>query len=134
VEPAAAEEIAMSDSGLRFIETPVEDDRIIAYEIDGHFSVEDMRAFNDRIEAFAAAGKKARLYQDMTGSDGFDIEVVAEKLRNMGTIWRTVERIAVIDDSRWMEVYIGIVDHLTPQQMRHFSPDEKDAAFEWLTS
>ena len=41
-----------------------------------------------------------------------------------GTVME-VERVAVIDDSRWMQLYIGVMDHLTPQDMRHFSPDER---------
>jgi len=37
-------------------------------------------------------------------------------------------------DSRWLEFYIGVVDAITPQQVKHFAPNERDEAFAWLTS
>jgi hypothetical protein len=50
----------------------------------------------------------------------------------VGTLWKGIEKVAIVGDSRWLEIYIGIMDHLTPQELRHFSPDEKDVAFRWL--
>jgi hypothetical protein len=37
-------------------------------------------------------------------------------------------------DSRWLEFYIGVVDAITPQQVKHCAPSERDEAFAWLTS
>ena len=42
------------------------------------------------------------------------------------------EKVAVVGDARWLELYISIADHLTPQQVRHFSTDQKAEAFAWL--
>jgi hypothetical protein len=39
-----------------------------------------------------------------------------------------------VGDARWLEIYISLVDHLTPQQMKYFERSEKDEAFAWLTS
>jgi hypothetical protein len=122
----------MSDSGIRFIEPPVADERLVAIEISGHFTADDMRAFMDRFEAVTSKGRKVRLYQDMRGYDGFDLDALTEKLKNMGTLWSGLEKAALVGDKRWLEVYVGIVDHLTPQELRHFSPEEKDEAFRWL--
>ena len=124
----------MSDSGIRFIDPPEPNERVLAYEIAGDFTGDDMRVFVERLEKIANSGQKALLYQDMVDRGSFDFETIKVKIQNLGTIWRSVEKIAVVGDARWLEVYIGIVDHLTPQQMKYFDRAEKDEAFAWLTS
>ena len=62
------------------------------------------------------------------------IQNIKVKIQNLGTIWRSVEKIAIVGDARWLEIYISLVDHLTPQQMKYFERSQKAEAFEWLTS
>jgi hypothetical protein len=124
----------MSDSGIRFIDPPQPNERVLAYEITGHFTGDDMRTFIEKLENISNSGQKALLYQDMAERGGVDFEALTEKLKNLGTIWRAVEKIAVVGEARWLEIYIGIVDHLTPQQMKYFDRSEKDEAFAWLTA
>jgi len=124
----------MSESAVRFIDPPVADDRIVAVEMHGQFTAEDMKAVAARIEAVVGRGQKALLYNDMSGYEGFDLGALAEKFKHMRTLWTGIEKYAVIGDKRWVEVYIKIADPLTPQQLRHFSSDEKEEAFAWLTA
>ena len=124
----------MSGSGIRFIDPPEPNERLLAYEISGDFTGDDMRTFVERLEKIANSGKKALLYQDMVDRGSFDFETIKVKLQNLGTIWRSVEKIAIVGDARWLEVYISILDHLTPHQMKYFERSEKDEAFAWLTS
>jgi hypothetical protein len=124
----------MSEPGIRFIDPPDPNERLLAYEISGNFTGDDMRAFVECLEKIANSGQKALLYQDMVDRGSFDFETIKVKIQNLGTIWRSVEKIAVVGDARWLEIYIGIVDHLTPQQMKYFERSEKDEAFAWLTS
>ncbi len=124
----------MSESAIRFIDPPQPNERLLAYEISGDFTGDDMRTFVERLEKIAASGRKALLYQDMVDRGSFDFEAIKVKYQNLGTIWRSVEKIAIVGDARWLEIYIGILDHLTPQQMKYFERSEKDEAFAWLTS
>ena len=124
----------MSESGIRFIDPPEPNARVLAYELTGDFTGDDMRAFVERLEKIAGSGQKALLYQDMVDRGSFDFETIKVKIQNLGTIWRSVEKIAIVGDARWLEIYISIVDHLTPQQMKYFERSEKDEAFAWLTS
>ena len=123
----------MSDSGIRFIDPPQPNERVLAYELTGDFTGDDMRTFIERLEKISNSGQKALLYQDMTDRGSVDFEAITEKFKNLGTIWRAVEKIAVVGDRRWLEIYIGIVDHLTPQQMKYFDHSQKAEAFAWLT-
>ena len=124
----------MSESGIRFIDPPEPNERLLAYELAGDFTGDDMRTFVERIEKIASSGHKALLYQDMVDRGSFDFETIKVKLQNLGMIWRSVEKIALIGDARWLEIYVGVADHLTPQQMKYFDRSEKDEAFAWLNS
>ena len=124
----------MNESGIRFIDPPEPNERLLAYELAGDFTGDDMRTFVERIEKIASSGNKALLYQDMVDRGSFDFETIKVKLQNLGMIWRSVEKIAIIGDARWLEIYVGVADHLTPQQMKYFDRSEKDEAFAWLNS
>ncbi len=124
----------MSESAIRFIDPPQPNERLLAYELSGDFTGDDMRTFVERLEKIADSGRKALLYQDMVARGSFDFETIRVKIQNLGTIWRSVEKIAIVGDARWLEIYIGILDHLTPQHMKYFERSEKDEAFAWLTS
>ena len=124
----------MSESAIRFIDPPEPNERLLVYEISGDFTGDDMRSFVERLEKIANSGQKALLYQDIVDRGSFDFETIKVKIQNLGIIWRSVEKIAIVGDARWLEIFIGILDHLTPQQMKYFERSEKDEAFAWLTS
>ena len=123
----------MSEQGIKFIDPPQANDRLIAAEMHGNFTADDMKAVAERIEAVVAAGNKVLLYVDMRGYEGFEMGAIAEKFRHMGALWSGIDKYAIVGDKRWVEIYIKIADPLTPQQLKHFSGDEADAAFAWLT-
>jgi hypothetical protein len=122
----------MSESGIHFIDPPTPNERLLAYEISGDFTGDDMRAIVERLEKIAEAGHKALLFQDISADYSWDFETIKVKFQNMGTILRSIEKMAIVGESKWMEIYIDIMDHLTPQQIKYFDHSEKDAAFAWL--
>ena len=122
----------MSESGIRFIEPPQPDDRVVAAEIDGQFTTEDMKALVGRLQSIVERGEKALLYIDMKNYKGFELGVASEKLKHIGMLWKALDKYAVIGDTRWMEIWIKIVDPLTHQEIRHFYPDKTDEAWVWL--
>jgi len=122
----------MSEAGYRFIDPPQPRDGLVAYEIFGHFTADDMRGMLEHLEAEIAKHGKLRLYQDVSEYGGVELAAVREKLKHMKTLWSGIERVAVVGDQRWMEIWIGIVDPVTPQDIRYFPTDDKDAAFAWL--
>ena len=90
----------MSESAIRFIDPPVPNERLLAYEISGDFTGDDMRTFVERLEKIANSGQKALLYQDIVDRGSFDFETIKVKIQNLGTIWRSVEKIAIVGDAR----------------------------------
>ena len=122
----------MSEPGYRLIDPPTPNDKIVAYELHGHFSADDMRGLLTHLESEMAARGKLRLYQDVSGYEGVELKAIGEKFKHMGKLWSGIEKVAVVGDQRWMEMWVGIVDPITPQQLKYFSVEEKDAAFAWL--
>lgn len=122
----------MSDSSMRFIEPPQPNDRVVAAEIDGQMTAEDMKAMVERLQAIVERGEKALLYVDMKDYEGFELGVVSEKLKHIAMLWKALDKYAIVGDKRWMETWIKIVDPLTQQEIRHFYPDKADEAWAWL--
>ncbi len=119
-------------SSMSFIESPQPNDRVVAAEINGRMTAEDMKALVGRLQPIVDRGEKALLYIGMEKYEGFDFGVMTEKLKNIGTLWKALDKYAVVGDKRWMEIWIKIVDPLSPQQIRHFYPDNTDEAWAWL--
>ena len=122
----------MTESNMHFIESPHPDDRVVAAEIDGQMTTEDMKTLCERLQSIVDRGEKSLLYIDMQNYEGFEFGVMSEKLKHMGMLWKALDKYAIVGASRWMEIWIKIVDPLTHQQIKHFSPEKTDAAWAWL--
>ena len=122
----------MSESGMRFIEPPQPADRAVAAEMNGQMTAEDMKALIERLQAIIDRGEKALLFVDMQNYEGFEFGAMSEKLKNMRMLWKALDKQAIVGASSWMEIWIKIVDPLTHQQIKHFSPDKTDEAWAWL--
>ena len=122
----------MSESSMHFIEPPQPNGRVVAAEINGRLTAEDMKALVGRLQPIVDRGEKALLYVDMENYEGFELGVVSEKLKHIGMLWKALDKYAIVGDTRWQEIWIKIVDPLTHQQIRHFYPDKADEAWAWL--
>ena len=124
----------MSETGVRFIDPPMPNDRIVAIEVVGTVTREEMQQVLARIETIVERGEKALLYQELAGFDGVEWGALVEKTKSMDTLWKGVERIAVVSKSKAYRFGVDkITDALTPMDMKSFEPQERDAAFAWLT-
>ena len=122
----------MSESGMRFIEPPHPNDRVVAAEASGRLTADDMEALVSRLQPIVDRGEKALLYVDMQEYEGSEMGVVTEKFRHIGVLRKGIDKYAVIGDSAWREFMIKIVDPLTSQQMKAFGADAADEAWAWL--
>jgi len=122
----------MSESGMQFIEPPQPDDRVVALKIDGELTTEDMKTLIERFRAIADRGEKARIFIEVESYEGWELGVATEKLKNIGMLWKSFDRYAFVGDQRWIEIWVKIIDPITPQHFRHFTPDKTDEAWAWL--
>ena len=123
----------MVRSSLHFVQPPQSNHRLVAAEIHGQLTVDDMKQLVEKMQEVADRDETVLLYLDMQSYQGFELGVIGEKLKNMRMLWNSLERYAVIGAARWMETWIDIVDPLTPQKIKHFAPEDTGDAWRWLT-
>ncbi len=108
---------------------------ILAYEVDGgDLTEEKADPLWARFDEAKTAGQKIRVYAEMRAIPHVQGGVILDKLKRMGTLFSTIERLAIVGDHGWLGVYEKIVDPITRFDIKHFTTDEEDAALEWLRS
>jgi hypothetical protein len=117
---------------IEYLDLGNEDAAVIGLRIRGRISGDDMAELIDRIESIRARGLKARLYLDLSAYAGYELPVVKEKLKHMGTLWGGIEKCAYVVDKAWMTTMIGLVDAVTPMHLRAFSTEEAATAKAWV--
>jgi hypothetical protein len=120
--------------GTAFVDLGTDDADVVGMKVTGKATAEMISDLVERLESIQRAGKKARLYLDLTAYDGYDLGVVKEKLAHMGTLWSGIERCAYVVDKGWMATMIGLVDAVTPMHLRAFGSDEDADARAWVLS
>ena len=98
----------------------------------GKLTLEDSRALFEAIEDHDRRGAKFRLLVDMRDFHGSELAVGWEKIHHLRATFHVVERIAVVGDQRWLEIWLKLAGHLVPLHVRHFHGDELAAAWAWL--
>ncbi|MFW2404290.1 MAG: STAS/SEC14 domain-containing protein [Gammaproteobacteria bacterium] len=106
---------------------------ILAYAVDeGEIAEEDVAPIWSRFSAAAESGSKIRIYAEMHAMPGVSGGLILEKLRHLKEIISTVERMALVGDAGWMEIYAKLADPITKAEIRHFTLDQSEAAKNWI--
>ena len=120
-------------TGLRILDIDDEEAGIVAYAVDGSKITEDEAApIWQRFEDAKASGRKIRVYAEMSGIPSSSGAVIVEKLKHLGSIMSTMERMAVVGDAGWMGIYAKIADPITKFDIKHFTTEQKDEAIAWI--
>jgi hypothetical protein len=117
---------------LELLEFDEPEGQLVAYAIHGKITAEDARPIFERFAAASEAGTKIRVFADMQDYGGFELDVIGEKVKHLGAIFKTIERMAVVGDAGWMAIWAKVFDPVTGPDLRHFSSDQGDAALAWL--
>ena len=103
------------------------------YSIDGGDIPEDASSIIwQRFDDAKAKGTTVRVYAEMSVLPKVSGKLVMEKLKRLGTIFSTVDRMAIVGDAGWMDIYAKIVDPFTKFEVKHFPVDQKEAAVAWI--
>ena len=120
--------------GLKILEIDNAETGILAYSIDGGDIPEKASAtIWQRFDEAKAKGEKIRLYAEMSALPKVSGKLVMDKLKRLGTIFSTVDRMAIVGYSGWMDIYAKIVNPITNFDVKHFTSDQKEEAIAWIT-
>lgn len=108
---------------------------ILAYEVDGgNLTEEKADPIWARFDDAKANDQKIRIYAEMHAIPHVQGGVILDKLKRMGTLFSTIDRLAIVGDHGWLGIYEKIADPITRFDIRHFTTDEADDALTWLKS
>lgn len=107
-------------------------DDLVEIVIDGRVSKAEFDAVATRLEAAIARHGKVRVLEEVRSFGGIEPSAfwadVKFGLRHLNDF----SRCAVVSDKRWIETFAKGMDKLIPCEIRHFPPDQIDAARAWL--
>jgi hypothetical protein len=119
--------------GLKILEIDNAELGILAYSVDGGDIPEEASSIIwQRFDDAKIKGEKIRIYAEMSALPKVSGKLVMEKLKRLGTIFSTVDRMAIVGDTGWMDVYAKIVDPITKFEVKHFTVDQKEEAIAWM--
>ncbi|MGF1466009.1 MAG: STAS/SEC14 domain-containing protein [Sandaracinaceae bacterium] len=129
----------MSDDhpkGLRLLEgIDDEEEGILAYAIEaGTLTDEEVAPIWTRFDDAKAAGRTIRILSEVSAIPSVEGKMVIDKLKRIGTILSTVERMAIVGDQGWIDLYTRVIDPITKPKIRHFTTSERDDAIAWIRS
>lgn len=128
-------EKTLVSSGIEYVDLKTDDPKVIGLKATGTVRSEALNDFIERVEEIRASGNKARVYVNLEDYDGFESAVAAEKFAHLDTLWNGIERCAyVVGTDNWMSKMVGLVDVVTPMNLRAFELDEDAEARDWLLS
>lgn len=107
---------------------------VIAYEIDGRITADDVDKLLLPLEAHMKGDEKINLLVRIKNYGGFDPAIVTDG-SIMGTKMNAIThlgRYAVVGAPKWMAAMAGTVGAMMPFEMRMFDASEDDAAWTWV--
>ena len=120
-------------TGVELLESDDVGNGILAYAIgSGEIDDERLAVIWRRFEDAAEAGTKVRIYAEMRAMPSIRGGIVMDKLKRLGTIMSVTERMAIVGDQGWLDLYAKIVDPITKPAIKHFTTDQKEEALAWV--
>lgn len=119
--------------GFKFLDFDDEANGILAYAVDGgEISAAEIEPIWRRFDDAKSAGKKVRIYAQMSAFPDVSGELIIEKFKHLGNILSSLERMAIVGDAGWIGIYARVVDPITRFDVRHFTLEQRDEAIAWL--
>lgn len=119
--------------GMSVIETDTPD--VLAFEIDGKVSEEDVEALARRFDTDGAGEKRPTLvigrisrFEGFEAKALFDDDLVRMKLAALSS----VKKYALVGGPAWMAGWVSLADRLAKADIRHFELSDEAAAWEWI--
>lgn len=121
------------NTGFRLLHMDDEGAGILAYAVDdGDINEADVEGIWPRFAEAEATGNKLRIYAEMHAMPSVSGSIIVEKLKNLRSIIKTVDRFALVGDAGWLGIYTKLVDPITKADIRHFTMDQSEQAKDWI--
>ena len=112
---------------------PETEGNLVAVRLWGRMTIDDYQSFAGKIDEIVARTDRLRLLGDWRGLDGpADSQAESTRFWMRVEYRHKVERIAIIAGPGQTAEVARLADIVGREKLRHYGPDEKDAALAWL--
>lgn len=105
---------------------------IIEVSASGKLTAEDYRTFAPQVEKDIQENGKVRILFRMQDFHGWQVGALWEDIKFDMKHFSDIERLALVGDKKWEKGMATFCKPFTTAKIRFFTPDEIDAAKEWL--
>ena len=112
---------------------PHRPDHIIGLEINGWIGAEDIDRVVKIVESRIDAGEKLSIYAEINNWSGMSLWAFIKDLNFGFRHLKNFEKEAIVSDNKWLEALAALGNTLFSSiEVKHFAPEEKDKALEWV--
>lgn len=112
---------------------PFEESNIIGFKLKGRIEEDSFDEAVAKMEEMLKKHEKLRVYAEIEEIGGMNVNTFMKDVHFKLKHFTDFEKEAIVSDKGWLEAWINIADKIFPHiEVRHFSPDEKEEAKEWL--
>jgi hypothetical protein len=119
----------------RFIDSP---DDVLALEISGTITGDDLNAIMDRTDAIMARPGKVHVFVETQGIGGMQLSALPHHLSRALPLFGKLDRfgrVAVVADQAWMRAGSRLESAMLPNiSYRVVGPEERDEALAWVVA
>jgi len=111
------------------------DDAVLACRIDGKIELDDIERLKTRVGEILESRDTIRVYVEVESLGGISIEALWEDLKlGFGNLSRFTHK-AVVSEKKWMAKIASLANGWFPSiELRHFAPEEREAARAWISA
>jgi hypothetical protein len=116
----------------KFLPSP---DDVLALEMNGTITSEDLDAIMDRTDAIMAAHDKIHVFVETRGIGGMQLSALPHHMSRAFPLFGKLDRfgrVAVVSDQAWMRAATRLESAVLPNiRYRVYEPDEREEALAW---
>ncbi len=115
-----------------FQEIPVNEKNIFAFKATGKLTDEDYQSFLPRLSTLIHKYGKLSLFIELEDFRGWEPKAAWDDMHWGLEHDQDFDRIAIVGDNRWMKFMVALADLFTDAEIRFFTRDNADKAWDWL--
>ncbi|TIH17044.1 STAS/SEC14 domain-containing protein [Marinifilum sp. JC120] len=107
--------------------------KVLGLKINGKIHEEDMQRMISVCEIKMESEERIAVYVEVVEMGGISFNALVEDLKFALPNLKRFSKKAVVSESKWHEPLIKIGDKLFPSiKVRHYNPEQKEEAIEWV--
>lgn len=107
--------------------------KVLGLRINGKITDEDMKSMIEVCEKKMETEDRIAIYIELEELGGISLSALLEDLKFALPNLKRFSKKAVVSEKKWHESLLKIGDKLFPSiEVRHYKPEEKEKAIEWV--